>query len=124
MPNEGAARPKHKKPKRSTGAQSKSKHGYDVQSLNQAVTTLVRVFVALKSEPGTDVSQDIDSLEVKKFEDLPLSNFTRDGLKTCHYINTTGIQSKAIPLALKGRDILGAAQTGTAKPVPISILKD
>lgn len=37
------------------------------------------------------------------------------GLEASHFKTLTDIQSKAIPLALKGKDILGAAKTGSGK---------
>merc|ERR1711977_596587 len=53
--------------------------------------------------------------EVKDFSDLPLSQLTASGLEASHFKTLTDIQSKAVPLALKGRDILGAAKTGSGK---------
>ena len=46
---------------------------------------------------------------------MPLSQTTSSGLEASHFKSLTDIQSKAIPLALKGRDILGAARTGSGK---------
>ncbi|KAF8855379.1 DEAD-domain-containing protein [Acephala macrosclerotiorum] len=53
--------------------------------------------------------------EIKDFKDLPLSQPTSRGLEASHFKTLTDIQSKAVPLALKGRDILGAAKTGSGK---------
>ncbi|KAH6723228.1 P-loop containing nucleoside triphosphate hydrolase protein, partial [Leptodontidium sp. 2 PMI_412] len=53
--------------------------------------------------------------EVKDFSDLPLSQLSASGLEASHFKTLTDIQSKAIPLALKGKDILGAAKTGSGK---------
>ncbi|KAK6436093.1 ATP-dependent RNA helicase dbp4 [Oleoguttula sp. CCFEE 5521] len=52
---------------------------------------------------------------VTSFTDLPLSAETKAGLDASHYTTLTDIQQKAIPLALKGKDILGAAKTGSGK---------
>jgi ATP-dependent RNA helicase DDX10/DBP4 len=52
---------------------------------------------------------------VRTFDDLPLSTFTKSGLKTSHFTILTEIQSRIIPLALKGIDLLGAAKTGSGK---------
>ncbi|OQO00278.1 ATP-dependent RNA helicase [Cryoendolithus antarcticus] len=52
---------------------------------------------------------------VTSFTDLPLSAETKAGLDASHYATLTDIQQKAIPLALKGKDILGAAKTGSGK---------
>jgi len=59
---------------------------------------------------GKHVNQD-----VKLFTDLPLSKQTLEGLKKAHFVTLTDIQRKALPLALKGKDILGAAKTGSGK---------
>lgn len=53
--------------------------------------------------------------ETKAFEDLPLSRPTASGLEASHFKNLTDIQQTAVPLALKGSDILGAAKTGSGK---------
>lgn len=43
------------------------------------------------------------------------------GLELSHFKKMTDIQSKAIPLALKGKDILGAARTGSGKTLAFLI---
>ncbi|KAL9033818.1 MAG: hypothetical protein Q9180_005748, partial [Flavoplaca navasiana] len=53
--------------------------------------------------------------EVTSFNDLPLSRPTASGLEASHFKNLTDIQQKAVPLAFKGSDILGAAKTGSGK---------
>ncbi|KAE8442557.1 ATP-dependent RNA helicase dbp4 [Mollisiaceae sp. DMI_Dod_QoI] len=63
-----------------------------------------------KAVEGLDPKTD-----VKDFSDLPLSQPTSRGLDASHFKKLTDIQSKAVPLALKGRDILGAAKTGSGK---------
>ena len=49
------------------------------------------------------------------------------GLKDAHFTKMTDIQKKALPYALKGRDILGAAQTGSGKTlaftIPVALLQ-
>ena len=57
-----------------------------------------------------DVSQSFG-----KFSDLPISQATASGLDASHFQTLTAIQQKAIPLALQGSDILGAAKTGSGK---------
>ena len=53
--------------------------------------------------------------ELAKFSDFPLSKRTQDGLRGAGYAVPTEIQRAAIPLALRGRDVLGAAKTGSGK---------
>jgi superfamily II DNA/RNA helicase len=50
-----------------------------------------------------------------KFADLGLDDKLLKGIHDAGYDTPTPIQAKAIPEALKGRDVLGIAQTGTGK---------
>ncbi|EAA28280.1 ATP-dependent RNA helicase dbp-4 [Neurospora crassa] len=58
---------------------------------------------------------DPKSTELNKFSDLPLCEPTASGLRASHFEVLTDVQRAAIPLALKGQDILGAARTGSGK---------
>ncbi|CAK7270779.1 ATP-dependent RNA helicase dbp4 [Sporothrix epigloea] len=49
------------------------------------------------------------------FAEIPLSQPTTAGLRDSHYESPTDIQARAIPTALRGSDILGAAKTGSGK---------
>ncbi|WPU66686.1 DEAD/DEAH box helicase [Peredibacter starrii] len=49
------------------------------------------------------------------FKNLGLSNELAQNLAELKYVSPTPIQSEAIPLILKGHDLLGIAQTGTGK---------
>ena len=49
------------------------------------------------------------------FASYPLSRLTQQGLKSAKYTHPTDIQAAAIPHSLAGRDILGAAKTGSGK---------
>ena len=53
--------------------------------------------------------------DFESFASLPLSQPTTTGLEASHFKNLTDVQQKAIPLALQGSDILGAAKTGSGK---------
>ncbi|KAB5535369.1 ATP-dependent RNA helicase DBP4 [Coniochaeta sp. 2T2.1] len=64
---------------------------------------------------------DPKSPTIKSFTDLPLSAPTAAGLRSSHFETLTDIQARAIPLALKGRDILGAAKTGSGKTLAFLI---
>ncbi|KAL9021407.1 MAG: hypothetical protein Q9185_001415 [Variospora sp. 1 TL-2023] len=64
---------------------------------------------------------DPKETEVKAFDDLPFSQPTATGLKASHFKNLTDIQRIALPLALKGLDILGAAKTGSGKTLAFLI---
>jgi ATP-dependent RNA helicase RhlE len=49
------------------------------------------------------------------FEDLPLHATIRAGVRELGYTEPTPIQSRTIPEAVLGRDLIGTAQTGTGK---------
>ncbi|MDE2401291.1 MAG: DEAD/DEAH box helicase [Burkholderiales bacterium] len=55
------------------------------------------------------------------FDTLPLDPKLLRAIVTQGYATMTPIQSKAIPLVLEGRDVMGAAQTGTGKTAAFSI---
>ena len=50
-----------------------------------------------------------------KFESLSLCEPLLRSIQDAGYQNATAIQQKAIPPILKGRDLVGCAQTGTGK---------
>jgi ATP-dependent RNA helicase RhlE len=68
--------------------------------------------------PGA-VSGDLAAAEAATiditFADLGLTAPMLEALKDAGYERPTPIQAQAVPLALKGRDIIGLAQTGTGK---------
>ncbi len=50
-----------------------------------------------------------------KFEELPLHPSIRQGVQEMGYESATPVQSRAIPEAVSGRDLVATAQTGTGK---------
>ena len=56
-----------------------------------------------------------------KFGDLELSPKTLAGLADMGFEEPSPIQSKAIPFALQGKDIIGQAQTGTGKTAAFGV---
>ncbi|MCB0477760.1 MAG: DEAD/DEAH box helicase [Crocinitomicaceae bacterium] len=56
-----------------------------------------------------------------KFQDLDIIQPIQDALREKNYEEPTPIQEQAIPLVLKGKDLLGCAQTGTGKTAAFSI---
>ncbi|KAJ8105797.1 hypothetical protein OPT61_g9964 [Boeremia exigua] len=92
------------KVKKQASAAKRKRDDVDVEKLEAAVTAL---------EPKSGAYKD--------FTDLPLSEPTKAGLKACHFAVMTDIQSRAIPLALQGHDILGAAKTGSGKTLSFII---
>ena len=59
--------------------------------------------------------KDIKASEGTTFNQFPLSGLTQRGLNGAGYAEPTDIQREALPIALKGRDVLGAAKTGSGK---------
>ncbi|KAJ4407621.1 ATP-dependent RNA helicase dbp4 [Didymella pomorum] len=92
------------KVKKQASAAKRKRDDVDVEKLEAAVA-------ALEPKSGS----------YKDFTDLPLSEPTKAGLKACHFAVMTDIQSRAIPLALQGHDILGAAKTGSGKTLSFII---
>jgi superfamily II DNA/RNA helicase len=56
-----------------------------------------------------------------RFEDFGLSADILRALADQGYIHPTPIQAEAIPIVLQGRDVMGAAQTGTGKTAGFSL---
>ncbi|CAG8513052.1 8088_t:CDS:10 [Ambispora gerdemannii] len=63
----------------------------------------------------------LNDKEFVKFYELPLSSKTLKGLNSAHYVEMTEIQRKALPVALNGCDVLGAAKTGSGKTLAFLI---
>ncbi|MGZ9712107.1 DEAD/DEAH box helicase [Glaciimonas sp. GNP009] len=62
------------------------------------------------------IASDAEALEASiKFTDFGLSPDILRALSDQGYVNPTPIQAQAIPIVLQGRDVMGAAQTGTGK---------
>ncbi|XP_044756056.1 probable ATP-dependent RNA helicase DDX10 [Coccinella septempunctata] len=66
-------------------------------------------------------NEKVDLTKIKSFKDFPLSFKTLKGLKNAGYKVPTEIQKETIMLALRGNDILGAAQTGSGKTLAFLI---
>jgi ATP-dependent RNA helicase RhlE len=67
-----------------------------------------RKAVEVPKEPSSDSS-------LLAFDDLGLMPQLLDAVRDAGYTSPTPIQQQAIPPALKGRDLIGLAQTGTGK---------
>ena len=55
------------------------------------------------------------------FSELPIENKLKNSIKFADFKTPTPIQSQSIPVSLKGKDILGTAQTGTGKTLAFTI---
>ncbi|WP_140633026.1 DEAD/DEAH box helicase [Methylibium rhizosphaerae] len=56
-----------------------------------------------------------------RFDTLPLDAKLQRAVADSGYATMTPIQAKAIPIVLEGRDVMGAAQTGTGKTAAFSL---
>jgi superfamily II DNA/RNA helicase len=59
--------------------------------------------------------------EARRFDTLPLDPNLLRAVAESGYLTMTPIQAKAIPIVLDGRDVMGAAQTGTGKTAAFSL---
>src|SRR5215213_7703466 len=71
-------------------------------------------------EGKQDVEQD-SSIETKGFDELGLSAEVMKAVFDAGYTTPTPIQAQAIPLVLRGRDVMGLAQTGTGKTAAFTL---
>jgi ATP-dependent RNA helicase RhlE len=73
------------------------------------VNASVNAAVPLRKDPG------LDAIAAPSFDQLQLSPTMRAALRAADYRVPTPIQAATIAPALAGRDVIGAAQTGTGK---------
>ena len=99
-----AGKKKHTKSIHEPRPLKRKREDEDLDSLNQRVQDI-----------------NVKEIEYETFASLPLSPPTADGLHASHFKSLTDIQKKAIPLTLKGTDILGAAKTGSGKTLAFLI---
>jgi superfamily II DNA/RNA helicase len=64
---------------------------------------------------------DIEQAPPARFDTLPLDPKLLRAVADSGYLTMTPIQAKAIPIVLSGKDVMGAAQTGTGKTAAFSI---
>ncbi len=81
----------------------------------------------LASQPDIVISTDpsllpeSDATQPVRFADFGLSDDILRALTDQGYVHPTPIQAAAIPVVLEGRDVMGAAQTGTGKTAGFSL---
>ena len=66
-------------------------------------------------------ADDLGTMPNVTFDDLGLDPKVLQAVKDTGYTTPTPIQAQAIPEALKGRDVLGIAQTGTGKTASFTL---
>jgi ATP-dependent RNA helicase RhlE len=76
---------------------------------------LVNASITTEQPNNLDTTQTIQTISAIDFKDLNLSEPILRAITDAGYTHPTPIQSKAIPVVLKGGDLLAGAQTGTGK---------
>jgi ATP-dependent RNA helicase RhlE len=71
--------------------------------------------------PDTPITIEADSAPSVRFADFGLAPEILRALADQGYVHPTPIQAEAIPIVLQGRDVMGAAQTGTGKTAGFSL---
>ena len=71
--------------------------------------------------PETPITIEADSAPTVRFADFGLAPEILRALTDQGYVHPTPIQAAAIPIVLQGRDVMGAAQTGTGKTAGFSL---
>lgn len=66
----------------------------------------------------TDIDQSVD---ISAWDELNLSEPVKNALKYNKFTTPTPIQKNSLPLAMKGRDIIGSAETGSGKTLAFGI---
>jgi ATP-dependent RNA helicase RhlE len=69
----------------------------------------------------TPITIEADSAPTVRFADFGLAPEILRALTDQGYVHPTPIQAAAIPIVLQGRDVMGAAQTGTGKTAGFSL---
>ena len=69
----------------------------------------------------TPITVEPDAAPTVRFADFGLSPDILRALNDQGYVHPTPIQAEAIPIVLQGRDVMGAAQTGTGKTAGFSL---
>ena len=86
--------------------------------MTETTTTTQSTAPAAAFDPA---AQALADSAPQRFDTLPLDAKLLRAVAGSGYTSMTPIQAKAIPLVLAGRDVMGAAQTGTGKTAAFSI---
>ena len=70
---------------------------------------------------ATTPTEPVEEERPVSFAELGLSRAVQDAVRDAGYTEATPIQAQAIPLILKGRDVMGLAQTGTGKTAAFTL---
>ena len=75
----------------------------------------------INTPPTSVPAADAAAASPPRFDEFGLAPPILQALADQGYIHPTPIQAQAIPIVLQGRDVMGAAQTGTGKTASFSL---
>ncbi len=75
----------------------------------------------INTPPQSVPAADASAASLPRFDEFGLASPVLQALADQGYIHPTPIQAQAIPVVLQGRDVMGAAQTGTGKTASFSL---
>ena len=108
---EGDREKKKKKSKKSKKSKKKKASSDDVDVVAEGDTKKIEKDTSKEGNGQPVVKPGFFATET--FESLPLSESTQSSLKLMGYKHMTKIQAKSIPSLLAGKDLIGAAKTGS-----------
>eukprot|EP01029_Cantina_marsupialis_P020457 TRINITY_DN4794_c0_g1_i2.p1 TRINITY_DN4794_c0_g1~~TRINITY_DN4794_c0_g1_i2.p1 ORF type:complete len:229 (-),score=65.69 TRINITY_DN4794_c0_g1_i2:11-697(-) len=85
---------------------------------NQKQTSEINV---LDTRVITEAPERASVSKMTLFQQLPISQGTKRGLRSANFIKMTDVQQASIPHALAGRDIIAKAKTGSGKSLAFII---
>jgi ATP-dependent RNA helicase DDX10/DBP4 len=97
-------------PSKQKNRRRSSQHSSSSQNVDQQIAILRERIRQETPAPGSAAPTGVVA-----FASLPLSELTLRGLAETSYTTMTDIQKASIPHALAGRDVMGAAKTGSGK---------
>ena len=95
-------------------------HGYENEENNSLHEKDVGM-TAVSSGAAESTLLSGDEEEMTAFEDLGLADYVVKAIKAMGFESQTPIQEQSIPLLLKGKDLIGKAQTGTGKTAAFAL---
>jgi len=117
---------KHDKPSRASRRQASS----SARSIESSELATIESLLTKQPPPSQWSGEDAEKAagsnapwyaSSTRFDGLPISQRTKSALESAGFKHMTAIQRAAIPHALVGRDILGAAKTGSGKTLTFVI---
>lgn len=114
---------KQQKPRRAFQKKQSKRSQQEAEEIDALERALAEQAPAQGTNPLLQASagEGASMAGAKKFEELPLSKYTKEGLREAKFVSMTAIQRAALPHSLAGRDVLGAAKTGSGKTLAFLI---